>query len=247
MDKQQSSESEGMRAVTISREYGSGGGEVAARLAQRLGWQLIDHEVVVEVARELGIAETEAAARDEQVESFVSRLLSAMTSIEPAIPVASPASPAADAPTYLEALRRVFETAVQAGKVVIVGRGGQVLLAKRRDTLHLRIVAPLNRRVQYVTRREGLDEAAARTRVQLKDRERIRYMQALHHCHPDDSHWYDLVVNTAILDLETAVDLACRALDGKARKLSLSEDELGPKAGLARYVEQPDDISGAHP
>ena len=48
-----------MRAVTISREYGSGGGEIAARLAQRLGWQLVDHEVVVEVANALGVSEAE--------------------------------------------------------------------------------------------------------------------------------------------------------------------------------------------
>ena len=45
-----------MRAVTISREYGSGGGEIAARLAERLGWQLIDHEVVVRVAQSMGVS-----------------------------------------------------------------------------------------------------------------------------------------------------------------------------------------------
>ena len=41
-----------MRAITISREYGSGGGEIAARLVQRLGWQLIDHAVIEQTARE---------------------------------------------------------------------------------------------------------------------------------------------------------------------------------------------------
>jgi len=51
-----------MRAITISRQYGSGGGEIAARLATRLGWKLIDHEVVVRVAQELGVTEAEAEA-----------------------------------------------------------------------------------------------------------------------------------------------------------------------------------------
>ena len=54
-----------MRAVTISREYGSGGGEIAARLARRLGWQLVDHAIVVQAARELEIPETVVEARDE--------------------------------------------------------------------------------------------------------------------------------------------------------------------------------------
>jgi cytidylate kinase len=56
-----------MRAVTISREYGSGGGEIAERLARRLGWQLVDREIVAQVARALGETEVEAARRDEHV------------------------------------------------------------------------------------------------------------------------------------------------------------------------------------
>ena len=59
-----------MRAITISREYGSGRGEIAARLAKRLGWQLIDHEVVVQVAQKLQVSEEEAGEH-EQSRSWV--------------------------------------------------------------------------------------------------------------------------------------------------------------------------------
>ncbi len=48
-----------MQAVTISRQYGSGGGEIAVRLARKLGWQLIDHGVIEQAARELGVYETD--------------------------------------------------------------------------------------------------------------------------------------------------------------------------------------------
>src|SRR3954451_2473065 len=64
-----------MRAVTVSREYGSGGGEIAGRLAHRLGWRLVDHEVIAQVARELAIPETEVEARDENVEGRISRIM----------------------------------------------------------------------------------------------------------------------------------------------------------------------------
>ena len=70
-----------MRAVTVSREYGSGGGEVAARLARLLGWQLIDHEIVVRVARELQISEDASASGDEHVESGLVRLLRSLAVI----------------------------------------------------------------------------------------------------------------------------------------------------------------------
>src|SRR3954469_24117801 len=64
-----------MSTVTVSREYGSGGGEIARRLANRLGWHLVDHEVVVDVARALGVSEGEAEAHDEHIDTRASRIL----------------------------------------------------------------------------------------------------------------------------------------------------------------------------
>ena len=65
-----------MRAITLSREYGSGGGEIASRLAKRLGWDLIDHAIVERTARELGTSQEEAEAHDEYTEGRVSIALS---------------------------------------------------------------------------------------------------------------------------------------------------------------------------
>src|SRR5258708_20589260 len=75
-----------MRVITISREYGSGGGEIAARLAQQLDWELGDHAVVERMAQELGIAPEEAEARDEHVEGLVVRMLAALQVVGP-VPV----------------------------------------------------------------------------------------------------------------------------------------------------------------
>src|SRR5207249_12111002 len=75
-----------MRAVTISREYGSGGGEIAARLAKRLRWQLIDHEVVVRVAEKLRVSEGEAEEHDECVESLPSRIFKSLRLFHPTMP-----------------------------------------------------------------------------------------------------------------------------------------------------------------
>src|SRR5947209_10189841 len=82
-----------MRAITISRQYGSGGGEIAARLARRLHWQLIDHEIVAGVAHELGITEEEVAAHDEYAEDFVSSVLNAIRQAAPAFLANAPVAP----------------------------------------------------------------------------------------------------------------------------------------------------------
>lgn len=238
---QQQQPSQAMRAITISRMYGSGGGEVAARLARRLGWQLIDHEIVAQVAHQLGVTEEEAGVYDEHVEGFIERALNALQIAMPVLPP-SPTSPAQYELVYNEAVKQVVETAANTGHVVIVGRTGQVFLARRRDVLHVRVVAPLQQRCSYVARREGLDEAAAQARIQFKDRDRARYIQTQHGRDVNDPMLYDLVINTGVIDLDSAADLALLALERKARRLSVPTGELGPVAGLERYAEQPTDL-----
>lgn len=232
-----------MRIVTVSREYGSGGGEIAARLARRLGWQLVDHEVIVRIAHELDCSEEEAEARDERTEGLVAQILNVMPLVEPAGFVESLGTPGSAALDYQVAVRKVVEAAAAGGQVVIVGRGAQILLADRRDALHVRIVAPVDRRVAYVARREAVDLSAARRRVQRKDKDRVRYTQSVHHHQPSEAHLYDLTINTGILDLDAAVDLVCLALERKARRLGAADADLGPAAGLARYPAEPEDFT----
>jgi cytidylate kinase len=240
-----------MRAVTISREYGSGGGEIAARLARRLGWQLVDHAVIERTAQELGVYETEVAKHDEEyVQSTLSRIQNRIQRLAPAAFITSAGGPsiytsqpqAGETQAYQDTIRQIITAAADSGHVVIVGRAGQVLLAEKRDVLHIRVVAPLQLRVAYVARREGLDLDTAEKRVQAKDRARTRYMKSQYHFQHEDPHFYDLVINTAVLDLDSAVDLICLAAERKASRLSVPVEELGPAAGQAAYQGKPADF-----
>src|SRR5947207_1116257 len=242
MAEQQGAAPTEMRAITVSREYGSGGGEVAARLADRLGWELVDHEVVVQVAHELGITPEEAEAHDERAESLITRILGNIQLIEGGMLPYEAAPQAIDMGRYHAALRQVVEAAIGAGRAVIVGRGAQVILAERRDVLHVRVVAPLDRRIAYVARREELNPADARSRIQLKEQDRARYLRAQYRRQPDDAHLYDLVVNTGVLGLDDAIDLILLALERKGGRLVVPVEQLGPAGGLARYPGPPGDF-----
>jgi cytidylate kinase len=247
-----------MQAVTISRQYGSGGGEIASRVARKLGWQLVDHYIIEQTARELGIYETDVARYDEEyVEGTLSRILNGIRNITtggfmPAVsggfmpsgaPIAASRSSTANERAYQETMQQVVKAAAANGHAVIVGRGGQFLLADRRNVLHLRIVAPLELRVAYVRLREQLGSDAARIRIQEKDRARERNMQNQFHQKPDSPDLYDLVINTAVLDLDRITDLVCLALEDKASRLGLPAEEIGPAAGLAPYLSKPADFS----
>ena len=231
-----------MRAITISREYGSGGGEIASHLAKRLEWHLIDHAIVERVASELGTSQEEAEAHDESTGGIVSQVLNVMQNLYPASMVSAPPEAFLSAEDYRSAMDRIVSAAAARSHVVIVGRASQVILADLRDVLHVRVIAPFEKRVVYVMQREGVDHHTAESRIHRKDHERASYFEREYHHHPDDAQLYDLVLNTSLLDLESAVDIICFTLQQKAKGLAKTTGELGPATGLARYPAPPEDF-----
>ena len=231
-----------MRAITLSREYGSGGGEIASRLAKRLGWDLIDHAIVERVARELGTSQEEAEAHDEYTEGRVSRVLNSMLYISPAPMVMAPPEAFLSDEEYRDTVNKLVRAAAARGHVVIVGRGSQVTLADLRDVLHVRIIAPFEKRLTYVMQREGLNQHAAESRIHTKDHDRARHLEVEYHQKLEDGHLYDLVLNTSLLDLESAVEIICFTLQQKAKGLATKTGELGPARGASRYPDQPGDF-----
>ena len=232
-----------MRAITISREYGSGGGEIATRLARHLGWRLIDHEIVERAASEIGTSIEVADAYDEHTEGFLARAFNSLQYLDPAF-MASDASEALiiNEETYLETVSRIVRAAAAQGHVVIVGRGSQVLLSQQRDVLHVRIIAPFEKRVAYVMQREGIDRAAAESRIKMKDHDRMKHLETAYHRKPADAHLYDIVLNTSFLNLDSAVEIISLTLQQKARQLSVKTGELGPAVGLPPYPDKPEDF-----
>lgn len=233
---------EQMQAVTLSREYGSGGGEIAARLARALGWKLLDHEAAIQVAQELRISVTDAEAQDEYGESLGMRFLNSLSFLQPPLGNVMDRVPVSYDSVYHETMRNVVETALTSGRVVIIGRGSQMLLKERRDILHVRIVAPLEQRIAYVMQREGLSFQNAQARIRDKESGRIRYLQRQYHQHPADPLLYDLVINTAILSLDDTVQLIRAALEQKASRLNVPTSNLGPGAGLPLYPDRTEDF-----
>ena len=232
-----------MRAITISREYGSAGGEIATRLARHLKWQLIDHEIVERVAAEMGTSLVAAEAHDERTDGILARIFNNIQSLQPAYMAgASPEAFLRNEETYLKTVSQIVLAAAAQGHVVIVGRGSQVLLAQQRDVLHVRIIAPFEKRVDYVMQREGIDQAAAESRIKMKDHDRMKHLEIAFHRKSEDAHLYDIVLSTSFLDLDSAVEIISFALQKKANQLSVKTGELGPAVGLPPYPDKPEDF-----
>ncbi len=209
-----------MPIVTVSRQFGAGGSALAARVAEALGWPLLDNALLDEVAARLGTSREEVAARDERRPSLAARLADALslgaTDAEPAVTSALPgrdADAAAPPPTeerVLQVAQRVIVEAAARGPVVIVGRGAQAALAERRDAVHVLCCAPREARVARVAERERLSAAAAAQRVDGMDRERGALVRRRWGRELLDPAHYDLCVNTARLGVEGAAALVLR-------------------------------------
>jgi cytidylate kinase len=200
-----------MPIVTISRQYASGGSEVAERVARALGWHLYDNAVVDEVAARLGISPAEVSAREERMPSLVERLASAISLSAPEMmPTVGDAALPPSEERIVEVTGRVMEEAVQAGPAVIVGRGAQCLLATRSDAIHVFCYAPLDALSAYAVTNLGVKPDEARKHVAEMNAQREEYVKR--HWQRDwrDVANYHLCVNTAWLGLDGAAELVTR-------------------------------------
>lgn len=196
-----------MPVVTISRLFGSGGGEVASRVAAALGWPLLDNNVVDAVAERLGVPSVEVSALEERVPSIVERLARTLTLASPEILPAADAARPLDEEEVVAMTERVIDEATEQGPCVVVGRGTQCLLAARADALHVLCHAPHAALVRRVSERLQLAPAEAERRVIEVNRQREQFVRR---------HWrrdwlsprnYHLCLDTEWLGVEAAAEL----------------------------------------
>lgn len=200
-----------MSIVTISRMYGSGGSEIAARVAQQLGWQLFDNAFVDAVAERLGVSASEVEAREERTPSLVERLASALAVASPEIlPPPTEQVPLSEE-RLADVTRRIIEEAVARGHAVLVGRGAQSVLGRRADVLHVFCYAPRDALVRRVAQRRAIPTAEAEKMVDEINKQRDHYVRTTFKRSWKAHENYHLCVNTEWLGLDGAAHLIVTA------------------------------------
>jgi CMP/dCMP kinase len=196
--------------ITISRQYGAGGSEVARRVAASLGWRVVDNELVEEIAARAGLPAEDVAEREERVPSFAERLARTLAASTPELfPKALPGGtlPKMQERELVRITESVVEEAAAKGRLVLVGRAAPAVLARQRDTLHVRLVAPKPFRIQAAIIRLGVDARKAAEVVNDSDSTRARYHRQYYGRDWNDAVNYHLVLNTGALGLEGATEL----------------------------------------
>jgi len=195
--------------ITITRQYASGGSEVARLVAAELRWDVIDNEFVDEVARRAGLPADAVAQRDERAPGLLERLARTLAAGSPELFIATAGLPRVDPDeaAIVRITERVIAEAAAHGRIVLVGRGAQAVLAQRPDALHVYVVAPKPWRVKLAVERLGANPAEADKVVDETDRQRDQYVRTYYGRQRQEVANYDMVVNTEKLGIDGAAAL----------------------------------------
>ena len=228
-----------MSAITISREYGSDGRSVALKCAELLGYLCMNKDLLVEVAREAQVPVSEVERYDERPEHPALRVLrkfltpghpDALTGLSEyewwataSMPEVADQQrtglPILDEDSFVQSTREVMLRLVERGRVVLVGRGSQALLASRADVLHVRIIRPLPSRIEWVMKREELSRQEAEKEIRKCDERRGRYLKRHYGVDWSKPENYHLTLNTGHIGVEAAA----RTIAEAVKHLSLGQ------------------------
>jgi len=207
----------GFGAVCISSHDGAGAAEAARLVAERLGFRLIDEDIVARAAVEADV-DREVVADVERRKSLLTRVLEGLGPASMAggamIMLPDQADYARFASHELRGLiRSAIEETARDGKVVIVAHAASLALASREDVLRVLITAPTEARQRRLAESLDVDEREAARVLKRSDAGRADYIKRFYGVAEEPTH-YDLVISTERLTPEDAARLVVDAVNG---------------------------------
>lgn len=194
-----------MAIITISRQAGSLGDETARAVAEHLGYEHIEQYQISKALSSLGFTVSDIDRYDEKKPTIWQTLTMQKELFSYLIRAA------------------IYEFAARKN-VVIVGRGGQVILKDIPEALHVRLIAPFSKRFSRLVE-QGFDEKKAENTLRQRDRDSSGYLSTYFGSEWDDSDLYDLVINTRTMTVSECVDVICTAVGAEKIKSTPQNSE----------------------
>lgn len=223
-----------MAVITISREYGSRGEEIAQQVAKELGYNYFDKEILTDVACEAQTTEDKIRQYDEKDEHGFRAFLKKLFLPDypgfghypyyPGIAVDIPDAfvnrePMLQPSEVVTFFRHVVESLWKRGNVVIVGRASQKILAAKTDTLHLNFIGKIGVRTEWVMVQENMSHEEALKKIQTTDEQRSHYLKHHYNAQWEDPKLYHLIINTTLMSIETTVKIIVTVVRQKENEM----------------------------
>lgn len=213
-----------MPVITVARQYGAGGERIARLVAESIGADVLDRQLVAEISRRLEIPQEEVEEQAEAPGSLLARLLSALGSTT--VEFSAPPEAAAWTPPYadpafdpskaiLTITQEMIREAAKTKNAVIVGHGATYLLQHQPSVLHVFLIAPEETRVKAIMKRAHLSEEEARKKARRTDANRAAYAKQVYGLDWLRPNHYHLVIDTEQFGYEGSRDLVLAALEAR--------------------------------
>jgi cytidylate kinase len=199
--------------ITISRQTGSRGSYFGSRLAQKLDYQRLHRDVIDAISVESGYFHKIVESLDNHARSNLSLMVESMIT-----------GKSFDHSDYIKHLCKVVLSLSELGGVILMGRGGNFILGPTRG-FHIRFVCPVEERVNNLVKFKGITKKEAQKIIDRSDVERTTFIMKVFKSDIDDPRNYDLVINSALMDVEDIVEVAVMALKAKMSRLSHMDEE----------------------
>jgi len=193
-----------IRIITIEREFGSGGGVIAEKVATRLGWNLWDQLLTEEIARRMDCDCRAVEEHEERRDPAYYRLLKAFMRGSFEGSLNAPRLKMVDTDCVREVTQQILKEVAEDGNCVIVGRGSAYYLGGRRDAFHVFIYAPFEDKVRRL-RALGKSEKEATELAETVDIDRAAFIKKYFNVEWPERHRFHLMVNSSLGD-EVAVE-----------------------------------------
>jgi len=216
-----------MAVITVSRQIGSLGTEIARESARRLHYDYVGKEKMEKLLADFGFPEPEIQKFDEKKPPFWDSL-------------------SLERRKFLHSAQAIIYELAYKGQVVIVGRGGQVLLKGVPGNLHVRVISPFDVRVQRMIVTDGFEEKQAARFIRQGDQESFGFIHTFFHVNWDDPCLYDLTINTAKISVGTAIQWITDAVQSPdmAGKEEEAREKLADLAVVQRAEARLMDVVG---
>ncbi len=207
-----------MSVITIARQFGAGGKTLGNLVADKLGYVLVDEEIVEMVAQEANVSPdwADSIAKETGSEGFLTRMMSKLGPFRKGyVGIAMEKNPGyLDGNLYIALLHKIIPMIASQDNVVIIGRGGQYILADHPDTYHFLMIADMEHRINFMMEHYNLDRKQAQLVVDKQGKRRLnlyRYFARTDYDHPN---LYHMVFNMNRVELEEAVQAVCQLVAG---------------------------------
>ncbi len=194
--------------ITISNRYGCGALAIAQRVAERLGYEFVDEQLPVVVAKRLRTSPEAVEEAEDLGRTMSERMLRGLELGTPEIQ--AEAGPSFDEECLREVQETVREYAAH-GNVVIIGRGAHAILGRGPGVLRVFMAAPRNWRIHHLMEATGADERTAAAEIDRIDRARREYLRAYYDLEWTDPQTYDLALDTSTFNVERAAEIIVSA------------------------------------